>query len=95
MLKEGVGDHRHQRMPVKTLPGPAFEVIETEFFFHLLMGLFVGYFAGLLGIGGIAVPMVEALAAVQAPAVAAVAAILPPIAVSAVIKVAIARPFPR
>lgn len=40
MLKEGVGDHCHQRMAVKALPGSAFEVIEAEFFFHLLVGLF-------------------------------------------------------
>ena len=40
MLEEGVSDHRHQRMAVKTLPGAAFEVIEAEFFFHLLVGLF-------------------------------------------------------
>jgi len=40
MLEEGVGDHRHQRMTMKTLPGAAFEVIEAEFFFHLLVGLF-------------------------------------------------------
>jgi len=39
MLEEGVGDHRHERMTVKALPGSALEVIETEFFFHLLMGL--------------------------------------------------------
>ena len=40
MLREGVDDHRHQRVPVKALPGSALEVIEAEFFFHLLMGLF-------------------------------------------------------
>ncbi len=39
MLEEGVGDHRHERMTVKALPGSALEVIEAEFFFHLLMGL--------------------------------------------------------
>jgi len=39
MLEEGVGDHRHERMTVQALPGSAFEVIEAEFFFHLLMGL--------------------------------------------------------
>ena len=40
MLEEGVGDHRHERVPVQALPGSALEVIEAEFFFHLLMGLF-------------------------------------------------------
>ena len=33
MLEEGVGDHRHERMTVKALPGPALEVIEAEFLF--------------------------------------------------------------
>jgi len=37
MLKEGVGDHRHERMPMQALPGSALKVIETEFFFQLLM----------------------------------------------------------
>ena len=39
MLQEGVRDHRHERMAVKALPGPALEVIETEFFFQLLVSL--------------------------------------------------------
>ena len=39
MLEEGVGDHRHERVTVKTLPGSSLEVIEAEFFFQLLMGL--------------------------------------------------------
>lgn len=39
MLQEGVRDHRHERMVVKALPGPALKVIETEFFFQLLMSL--------------------------------------------------------
>ena len=39
MLEEGVGDHRHERMAMKALPGSALEVIETEFFFELLMRL--------------------------------------------------------
>ena len=39
MLEEGVGDHRHERMTVKALPGSSLEVIEAEFFFQLLMGL--------------------------------------------------------
>jgi len=36
MLKEGVSDHCHERMSVKALPGSALEVVEAEFFFHLL-----------------------------------------------------------
>ena len=36
MLEEGICDHRHERMTVKTLPGSSLEVIETEFFFQLL-----------------------------------------------------------
>ena len=39
MLEEGVGDHGHERMTVKALPGSSFEVVEAEFFFQLLMGL--------------------------------------------------------
>ena len=39
MLEEGVGDHRHERMTVKSVPGSALEVIETEFFFQLLVSL--------------------------------------------------------
>ena len=39
VLEEGVGDHRHERMTVKTLPGSALEVIETKFFFELLVSL--------------------------------------------------------
>jgi integrase len=48
MLEEGVGDHRHERVPVQALPGSALEVIEAEFFFHLLMGqlLFAGRMEG-------------------------------------------------
>ena len=40
MLKEGVRDHYHERVSVQALPGSSLEVIETEFFFHLLVGLF-------------------------------------------------------
>ena len=40
MLEEGVGDHCHKCVTVKTLPGSSFEVIEAEFLFELLMGLF-------------------------------------------------------
>ena len=39
MLQEGVRDHYHERVSVQALPGPSLEVIETEFFFHLLVGL--------------------------------------------------------
>ena len=35
ILKEGVGDHCHERMPMQALPGSAFKVIETEFFFEV------------------------------------------------------------
>jgi hypothetical protein len=40
MLKEGVGDHRHENVAVKALPGAPFEVVEAEFFFQLLVRLF-------------------------------------------------------
>src|SRR5262245_14423850 len=39
VLEEGVGDHRHERMTVKALPGSSFEVIKAKFFFHLLVSL--------------------------------------------------------
>src|SRR5215218_135256 len=39
MLEESVGDHRHERMTMQALPGSALEVIETEFFFQLLVSL--------------------------------------------------------
>ena len=39
LLEEGIGDHCHQRVTVKTLPGSSLEVIEAEFLFELLMGL--------------------------------------------------------
>src|SRR6476661_9345340 len=39
MLEEGICDHRHERMTVKALPGSSLEVIETEFFFQLLVSL--------------------------------------------------------
>ena len=40
MLKEGVSDHCHERVSVKAVPGSTLEVVEPEFFFHLLVGLF-------------------------------------------------------
>ena len=39
MLEKGVDDHCHKRMTVKALPGSSLEVIETEFFFQLLVSL--------------------------------------------------------
>ena len=31
MLEEGVSDHRHERVTMQALPGPALEVIKPEF----------------------------------------------------------------
>ena len=39
MLEEGVGDHCHQGVPVKPLPGASLEVIKPMLFLELLMGL--------------------------------------------------------
>jgi hypothetical protein len=39
-LKEGVGDHRHQCVPVQSHPGSSFEMVEPKLLFELLMGLF-------------------------------------------------------
>src|ERR1700736_1687334 len=39
VLEEGVSDHCHKRVTVKPLPGSPLEVIETEFFFQLLVSL--------------------------------------------------------
>ena len=39
MLEEGIGDHRHECVSVKALPGPTLEVIETKFLFQLLVSL--------------------------------------------------------
>ena len=38
-LEEGKGNHCHQAMSVQPGPWSAFEVIKTEFFLELLMGL--------------------------------------------------------
>jgi hypothetical protein len=38
-LEEGEGEHRHERMAVKSLPGSPFEVVEPKLLFQLLMGL--------------------------------------------------------
>ena len=40
MLKKGEGDHRHERVPVKPLPGSPFEVVEPKLLLELLVGLF-------------------------------------------------------
>ena len=39
MLEEGVGDHGHEGVTVKALPGSSLEVVEAEFLLELLMGL--------------------------------------------------------
>ena len=39
MLQEGEGEHRHECMAVKSLPGSPFEVVEPQLLFQLLMGL--------------------------------------------------------
>ena len=39
VLQEGEGEHRHECMAVKALPGSPFEVVEPKFLFQLLMGL--------------------------------------------------------
>ena len=39
MLEEGISDHCHESMTVKTLPGSSLEVVEAEFLFQLLMRL--------------------------------------------------------
>ena len=40
MLEECVSDHGHERMTMEALPGSSLEVIQPEFPFQLLMGLF-------------------------------------------------------
>lgn len=39
ILREREGEHRHECMAVKALPGSSFEVVEPKFLFQLLMGL--------------------------------------------------------
>jgi hypothetical protein len=39
MLQESEGEHRHERVAVKTLPGSPLEVVEAEFLLYLLMRL--------------------------------------------------------
>ena len=46
VLQIGIGDARHQRVPVQPYPGPALEVPEPKFAFQLLMRL-LAYPAGL------------------------------------------------
>ena len=38
-LREGVGDHRHQRVSMQPGPRAALEVVEAELLLHLLMHL--------------------------------------------------------
>jgi len=40
MLQDGVGDHCHESVTMKTLPGSPFKVIKPESLFQLLMGPF-------------------------------------------------------
>jgi hypothetical protein len=40
MLEEGVGDHCHEDVAVKPLPGSSLEVIKPKLFLELLMSLF-------------------------------------------------------
>ncbi len=40
VLKKGQSDHHQHGMVVKAMPAPPFEVIEAEFFLHLLVALF-------------------------------------------------------
>jgi len=40
VLQESVGDHGHQRVTMKTLPGSPLKVIKPELLFQLLMRLF-------------------------------------------------------
>ena len=39
MLEECVSDHCHERVAMQARPGSALEVVQTEFFFQLLMRL--------------------------------------------------------
>ena len=38
-MQEGEGEHRHECIAVKALPGSPFQVVEPKFLFQLLMGL--------------------------------------------------------
>jgi hypothetical protein len=39
MLEESVSNHGHERVAVEAVPGSPLEVIETQFFFQLLVSL--------------------------------------------------------
>ncbi|MBB3957833.1 hypothetical protein GGR38_004808 [Novosphingobium sediminicola] len=39
MLQECVSYHRHQGVSMKTSPGSSLEVVQTQLFFELLVGL--------------------------------------------------------
>ena len=39
MLEESVSNHGHERVAVEALPGSPLEVVETQFFFQLLVSL--------------------------------------------------------
>lgn len=39
MLQEGIGNHRHEHMAVKSLPASTLEVVEADLLFELLMRL--------------------------------------------------------
>ena len=39
MLEESVSNHGHERVAVEALPGSSLEVVETQFFFQLLVSL--------------------------------------------------------
>ena len=70
-LQEGAGDHCHQRVPVEACPRSTLEVIKSELFLQLLVGLLT-YPAGLdgggerpeIGVGGQVREIVFLLAAV-------------------------------
>ena len=39
ILKERIGDHRHERMTTQALPGPTLKVVETKLLLQLLVSL--------------------------------------------------------
>jgi len=46
MLEESVSNHGHERVAVEALPGSPLEVVETQFFFQLLVSLLANPFSG-------------------------------------------------
>ena len=42
LLEESEGDHCEHGVVMEAMPGSTFEVVEPEFFFHLLVCLFAG-----------------------------------------------------